>query len=71
MIAVLLISSSFLIILFLAIIILVVNMKRYTDIREKENAKRIDELRQDIADLKMLFTDGVVEVMGNIKKFLK
>ena len=71
MIAVLLISSTFLIILFLGIIILVVNMKRYTDIREKENVKRMDELRQDIADLKLLFNDGVVGVINDIKKLLK
>ena len=71
MIGALLLASTFLILLFLAIVVLIVYFKKYVIERDKAWEQKTDEMKNEIKELKELFQHEVTDVLINFKKLLK
>lgn len=66
MIAILLLATTFLILILLSVLILAYNIKRMTEKMEEINKRRFDELQDRITQTHNLITDKVTEI---VKKF--
>ena len=71
MIGALLLATSFLILIFLAIVVLIVYFKKYVVERDKAWEEKTDEMKNEIKELKELFHNEVTDVLDNFKKLLK
>ncbi len=70
MIETILLSSSFMIIIFIGIMVIVVQIKRFVEKKEIEMEKRTEELKQEVADLSKLFQSEIADVIGKVKNLL-
>jgi len=71
MIGILLVSSTFLIVILIAVLLLAFNVKRWAEVKEDENKKRFDELKARIDETQNLFKNQVTELITNFKNLLK
>ena len=71
MIAVLLIASSFMIVILIGMAIIVIQFKAWAINRDKMMADRVEEMKSEISGLKSLFTNQISEVITSAKKMIK
>jgi hypothetical protein len=70
MIGVLLLASSFLILIFLAVLFLAFSIKKWSYDRELENSRKFDELAKRIDDTQALFKNQVTELLSTMGKLI-
>lgn len=71
MIEVLLLSSTFFIILLLGIMILMVNFKRWAERRDAFLINRINELNKSIEQTKSTYKNEIFDILTQLKNLLK
>lgn len=71
MIEVLLLSSTFFIILLLGIMILMVNFKRWAERRDTFLINRINELNKSIEQTKSTYKNEIFDILIQLKNLLK
>jgi len=71
MIGVLLLASTFLILIFVGIIVLLVSFKNYVKKRDEEWERKTDEIKHEVEQLRQLFQDEVTNVLDNFRNLLK
>ena len=70
MIAALLFSASFMILILISILILAINVKKWAEIKEQENQKKFEELTKRINETQSLFKIEITEILQSFKKIL-
>lgn len=70
MIAALLFSASFMILILISILILAINVKKWAAIKEQENQKKFEELTKRINETQSLFKREITEILQSFKKIL-
>lgn len=71
MIEVLILSTSFLILILLFNLLITINIKRWTYERNEEIKKELKKMREDIFDVKEVFRKDVKGILDNVKNILK
>jgi len=71
MIEALLLSSTFMVIILVAILVLAISVKRWAADRERDNQKRFEELTKRIDETQNLFRTQVADILDNFKNLLK
>lgn len=71
MIGILVLSSSFMVLILIAILILAWSVKKWAYQREEINQKRFDDLNKRIDETQNLFKNEVAEILNNFQKLLK
>ena len=71
MIGVLLIASTFLILIFISIIVLIIHFRKYVIDRDKAWEEKTDEIKKELKHLGDMFKNEVTDVLDNFKKLLK
>jgi sensor domain CHASE-containing protein len=71
MIGVLLISSIFIILLLIAVLLVAFHIKYWSKNRDKYYIQKHNELQQELNELKRLFMEEINETLNHIKQILK
>lgn len=71
MIEVLLLSSTFFIILFLGIVILTVNLKRWATRRDEMIVNKLHDLNKSIDETKALYKNEITNILNQLKNLLQ
>lgn len=70
MIAVLVISSAFMVVIFIAIFIFALHIKRWAVYKETETQKRFDRLTERIDETQRLFREDVSKILNSVKSLI-
>lgn len=70
MIAVLVISSTFMVVIFIAIFIFALRIKRWAVYKETETQKRFDRLTERIDETQRLFREDVSKILNSVKSLI-
>jgi len=70
MIAVLVISSTFMVVIFIAIFIFALHIKRWAVYKETETQKRFDRLTERIDETQRLFREDVSKILKSVKSLI-
>lgn len=71
MIGILVLSSSFMVLILIAILILAWSVKKWAYQKEEINQKRFEDLSKRIDETQKLFKTEVTEILNNFQKLLK
>lgn len=71
MIEILLLSATFMIVIFIGIMVIVINFKRWFERKDILTQQRIDDLTKKIDDTQTLFKTEITEILTEFKKLLK
>lgn len=67
---VILLSSSFLVVILIGVLVLAFNVRNYVHHREEENKKRFDELKERIDETQDLFRKEVTQILNTFKAII-
>lgn len=71
MIEILLLSATFMIVIFIGIMVIVINFKRWFEQKDITTQGKIDDLTKRIDETQALFKTEITEILTEFKKLLK